>query len=657
MAGNPRTITQEVTVSSMSSFSGDTKLVYEAGFGQALGIWDAYSTQSFKTGCSVTSTSFAQGSSMKITFTANVDDATLGSAAMPAASALQGTPGNLVTAITTAQSSLGKSAVSIPAAASLTIGAASETGLVTQPPTPAPTLSATGQQELKAAQEQANELHTKSGELSELQQKRQQAADAIENARARYTSSVRDAMRTFNKTKEDLNGTLTDVMLETNRSSDKYETAVDEFNLAQTSFNDIGTEASNTAYGKLPEHAAQQGFLKLQDNAARQQHIFLKFPTTQLKDGDTIMDAHLRMFKYGGEGGPVRVYTSSCQWTRGKITFTTSQNLAFERVSRGTDAVIPDDTGVWTKIELKGDAVERARVQGNDLCLSVQGGPSVNPAVISSELTTQAPQLMIQIKQDGLKLQYGALKNKYRAVDKGPKYDVQAETDKCRARIKQEITSEYTKNLLAQNKKAAAAKIQEVTMAAGAQMNAEDVQSVLTMEVDSTKTAGNLVDGESAAIKKQIRVVVSKQLTAMANKGATADEINSATAKLKTKAVQDAAAAAAAAGGNIQNNVNNGLGEAEEKLQRDNEIEKQLLIEKKKDIAEAANKLTPMQEAKLAQDVLIELQKRAVVCVPTAAASDAAAEEAAATAPPTPSPTASRLELAAEEEATVRLLE
>merc|ERR1719247_2496961 len=99
------------------------------------------------------------------------------------------------------------------------MGSASETGLQTPAPTPAPTLSATGQQELAAAQEQANELQTKSGELSRLQQQRQQAADAVEAARARYRSSVTEAMRTFNKTKADLNGTLTEVMQETNRSS------------------------------------------------------------------------------------------------------------------------------------------------------------------------------------------------------------------------------------------------------------------------------------------------------------------------------------------------------------------------------------------------------------------------------------------------------
>merc|ERR1712159_310971 len=97
--------------------------------------------------------------------------------------------------------------------------------------------------------------------------------------------------------------------------------------------NALKSKPANTAFGKLPEQASKQGFLHLQKSNTQQQAIFLQFPsggrwskdgTRLLGHNDTIAEAHLKLFKYGGGGGPVRVEIASCQWTRATITYSNS---------------------------------------------------------------------------------------------------------------------------------------------------------------------------------------------------------------------------------------------------------------------------------------------------------------------------------------------
>merc|ERR1711924_16979 len=53
----------------------------------------------------------------------------------------------------------------------------------------------------------------------------------------------------------------------------------------------------------------------------------------------------------------------------------------------------------WVDIKLKADAVQSTRLQGNHICLQISGGPSDAPAIISSELTDNKPQLILYVKK------------------------------------------------------------------------------------------------------------------------------------------------------------------------------------------------------------------------------------------------------------------
>merc|ERR1712230_32172 len=98
-------------------------------------------------------------------------------------------------------------------------------------------------------------------------------------------------------------------------------------------------------------------------------------------------------------------------------------------------------------------------------------------------------------------------------------------------------------------KKGLVKKIQEIKLEAGVDVDSEDILGVMTMQVDAANLASANVGSQAGAIKKNIRVVVSKQLTAMANMGASADDIAIATEKLRNSAVADASRSAGQSAG------------------------------------------------------------------------------------------------------------
>merc|ERR1711871_573624 len=116
----------------------------------------------------------------------------------------------------------------------------------------------------------------------------------------------------------------------------KANAATAEYDEAKSAFDALGAFAANTAYGKLPAQAANQGKLMVQNNDERRQNAFMKFPISGLlKADDTITEATLKVYKFGGGGGPVVVSTTGCGWTRGSITYTNSQDIVLQRASEG----------------------------------------------------------------------------------------------------------------------------------------------------------------------------------------------------------------------------------------------------------------------------------------------------------------------------------
>merc|ERR1711881_202276 len=59
-------------------------------------------------------------------------------------------------------------------------------------------------------------------------------------------------------------------------------------------------QPANTAYGKLPAMAKHKGYLRVMAADSQTESAFIKFPTNTLKAADTIVEAYLRVYKFGG---------------------------------------------------------------------------------------------------------------------------------------------------------------------------------------------------------------------------------------------------------------------------------------------------------------------------------------------------------------------
>merc|ERR1719409_2172796 len=129
-----------------------------------------------------------------------------------------------------------------------------------------------------------------------------------------------------------------------------------------------------------------------------EQSAFLKFPTASLKSTQTVIGATMRLYKTGGGGGPAVIKLSSCAWTRNTLTYTSSETLPQGTVSEGVTAVFPEESDMWAAIMLKAAMVQEARANGDHICFEVSGGPMDEPAVLSSELTSKPPQLLLEIQ-------------------------------------------------------------------------------------------------------------------------------------------------------------------------------------------------------------------------------------------------------------------
>merc|ERR1719454_624156 len=132
-------------------------------------------------------------------------------------------------------------------------------------------------------------------------------------------------------------------------------------NWARGNLTVVMNNPANTALGKLPEEADREGQLRIQsETGGREQTAYMQFPVKNLADDRVVVTAHLKMYKFGGPGGPLTVYAASCQWSRDTLTYVKAQNMPYARVSRGINAKIPDAEKVWFSVELKGDVIQNA---------------------------------------------------------------------------------------------------------------------------------------------------------------------------------------------------------------------------------------------------------------------------------------------------------
>jgi len=268
--------------------------------------------------------------------------------------------------------------------------------------------------------------------------------------------------------------------------------------------------------------------MRIQSATDHKQEGWMKFPTPLLKGPDTIIDAFLRVFKYGGYGGPAIVHLASCQWSRGGITYTSSMNLAKERVSSGVTSKFPDKQGYWVKIQLKADLIENARLAGDHICLKLSGGPPQSAVILSSELNRQqAPELMLDVKEAESTFGYGTSQ-----VSGKSKNKIDKKVENYRERLQKKLTKKFTDEQLTINRKEVAAKKARVTSSGQAKLTALDNTAAANIE----NKVGAKVQAQVAAKTTAIQNAEKAKITAAIGKAdVSGTEKAVLTAKLKAQ--------------------------------------------------------------------------------------------------------------------------
>jgi len=156
---------------------------------------------------------------------------------------------------------------------------------------------------------------------------------------------------------------------------------------------------SNIAMGSLPDHDAFKGEMRIQNSPAHQQRGYIQFPTTTLKPDDVIVEARIKLYKFGGIDGPAVIKIATCGWDRDTLTFTKAQDLGGATLSEGDDAKFP--TGKkWLEIKLDATHIQAARLAGDTICLEVGGGPADSAIILGSELSANRPTLVVEVKRN-----------------------------------------------------------------------------------------------------------------------------------------------------------------------------------------------------------------------------------------------------------------
>lgn len=154
----------------------------------------------------------------------------------------------------------------------------------------------------------------------------------------------------------------------------------------------------------------------------------------------------------------------------------------------------PSAQNQWTKIKLKGDVLNKARLTGNHLCLEVKGGPTSNACIVSSELTRQAPIIELYVKQGSSKLTYGQGDVMNDKETKKSKKAGASAIDRFELKTRNELTDKFTKEILARKAKSMKSEVQQMKQSSGKKMDSA-----------KAKAAAKIKKGTSAAISKQVK--------------------------------------------------------------------------------------------------------------------------------------------------------
>jgi len=476
-----------------------------------------------------------------------------------------------------------------------------KTAKPTPVPTPVPTVN---QKAFAQAKEQAAKLKTQSAQLKQLQTYRATQLILIDNAKIVYNMKAQAAMAKFKGVQTKNEQVKEAVKSKRAKAMFKAYQAGQELVAAKGQLDAIGTFPANKAYGAMPANKAK---LVIQKDDDISTVSFMKFPASMLQFSDTVSEATLWVYKAGGSGGAVVVSAASCAWSRSTLTYTKTTNLVLEQASTGKTAYIPKDKAGWMAIKLKANVVQRARLEGPHICLEIKGGDPDAPTELASEnVPKQEPYLELLIGSKSPKLQYGAQPNIF--IPKNASNAAAENKKKCIKRLRREITEELTNKVFLVKKKKAVVKTANARKSVGEFANAEDVFKVITMQVDVTKDAEGKIQKVGDKLKKEIKVVVSKKLTSIANSGnATEQDMAAAAATLANKAAKQLGAEAQVEAKKIKAGVNQKLAKDQKEVQDKNKLEKQLLSDKEKQIAKSSGKLTTAEQTKLQSDAELML--------------------------------------------------
>jgi len=155
------------------------------------------------------------------------------------------------------------------------------------------------------------------------------------------------------------------------------------------------------------------------------------------------------------------------------LTYTSSENLPQGTVSEGVSAVFPEESDIYATLKLKPTMINAAKANGDHICLEVTGGPKDEPVIISSELTSQPPQLKLEVQSLPKTEAEKAAAAKHRAAIEAKVAKEKAVEDHLRAQAVSKLTAdeltkkgEALKTKLSQLRAASAQKESEQTTGA-----------------------------------------------------------------------------------------------------------------------------------------------------------------------------------------------
>jgi len=459
----------------------------------------------------------------------------------------------------------------------------------------------------KKQKARAKERKNKAGERTEKRKKADAARQRERKRKHTYRNKRQENRRKYDYNRKAARKSYHEANTRYHKANRIYSNSTRWFHSARSKAYHTSRFPANVQWGRLPQMAARQGYLQIQRSYKQERQAFVKFPLKTLRNKDTIAEAELKLFKYGGLGGPAIVKISSCQWERSEITYTNSRELAKDRVSSGITSKFPDEQRVWVTIKLKPDLMQNARVWGDHVCLQITGGASNSPTIISSEMSSQqAPELILRVKEQRNPLKYGNS-----GGGSGKKKKKPDSIKACRERIREELTTEYTKKQLEMNKKEVKVKAAKTKAGNTETIAAQAAASRAQLDSEAAQETATQISKAKAQIIEAEQDKLQQQLQSQNLRGASrvAEE-----AKLAAQAKVDVAKKAAAAEKKIERSTEGQLTAMKNKEKLSEMTAQAKLKAKIAAKKEKSASLTPTQIAKVKILVNTELAKRIKVC-------------------------------------------